>query len=151
MGLARLAAAQTDVELARTQKRPDWSVELDYAQRGPTFSNVVTLEFRIGLPLFAKNKCAELRDAMRWLRGYGGARSLDEIRCPVLLAFPEKDFVLPRKRYGERLVTSIAHAEVVDLPGVGHAAMVDDPELVARTILGFTRRHASVSWEPVAV
>ena len=94
---------------------------------------------------------AELRDAMRWLRGYGGARGLDEIHCPVLLAFPEKDFVLPRKRYGERLVRSIPHAEVVDLPGVGHAAMVDDPELVARTILGFTGRHAAVSRETVAV
>ena len=54
--LAKLAAAQTDVELARTEKRPDWSVELDYAQRGPAFSNLVSLEFRIGLPLFPKNR-----------------------------------------------------------------------------------------------
>jgi pimeloyl-ACP methyl ester carboxylesterase len=71
-----------------------------------------------------------------------GAEHLDQIRCPVLLAFPEKDHILPRRRYGERIVRQIAHAEVVDLPGVGHAAMVDDPELVARTILDFTSRHA---------
>ena len=54
--VARLAAAQTDVELARTGKRPDWSAELDYAQRGPDFSNMVSLEFHIALPLFPKNR-----------------------------------------------------------------------------------------------
>ena len=74
-----------------------------------------------------------------------GAVGLDEIDCPVLLAFPEGDVILPRTRYGEHFVRAIPHAEVVDLPGVGHAAMVDDPELVARTIAGFTRRHASAT------
>ena len=54
--LAKLAEAQTDVELARAQKRPDWSAELDYAQRGPDFSNLVSLEFHIGLPLFARHR-----------------------------------------------------------------------------------------------
>ncbi|HKP91174.1 MAG TPA: alpha/beta fold hydrolase [Thermoleophilaceae bacterium] len=75
-----------------------------------------------------------------WDNEHGGARGLDEIPPPVLLAFPEKDRILPRRRYGERLVAGIPHAEVVDLPGAGHAAMVDDPELVARTILDFTAR-----------
>src|SRR5882762_5458678 len=54
--VAKLAEARTDVELARAAKRPDWSAELDYAQRGPDFSNMVSLEFRIGLPLFAKHR-----------------------------------------------------------------------------------------------
>jgi outer membrane protein, heavy metal efflux system len=54
--LARLAAAQTDLELARAQKHPDWSAEFDYAQRGPDFSNMVSLEFHIALPLFPKNR-----------------------------------------------------------------------------------------------
>jgi pimeloyl-ACP methyl ester carboxylesterase len=73
-------------------------------------------------------------------RDYGGARDLDRIRCPVLLAFPETDRVLPRRRYGQPLINALPHAEVIDLPGVGHAPMYDDPELVARTILGFTER-----------
>jgi pimeloyl-ACP methyl ester carboxylesterase len=80
-----------------------------------------------------------------WGNEYGGARDLDQIDCPVLLAFPEKDRILPRRRYGERLVTGIPHAEAVDLPGVGHAAMADDPQLVARTILGFTARHRAAA------
>jgi pimeloyl-ACP methyl ester carboxylesterase len=83
---------------------------------------------------------ASLAEGLAWNREYGGARGLDEIRCPVLLAFPEKDRVLPRRRYGERIVTAIRHAEVVDLAGAGHAAMVDDPELVARTIVDFAAR-----------
>jgi cobalt-zinc-cadmium efflux system outer membrane protein len=52
--LAKLAEAQTEVDLARAQRRPDWSAELDYEQRGPDYSNMVSLEFHISLPLFAK-------------------------------------------------------------------------------------------------
>jgi outer membrane protein TolC len=52
--LARLDAAKTDVELARAEKRPDWSAEISYAKRGPDFSDMVSLEFRVALPLFPK-------------------------------------------------------------------------------------------------
>jgi len=45
-------AATTDVALARAEKRPDWSLEFAYAQRGPQFSNMISLEARIDLPLF---------------------------------------------------------------------------------------------------
>jgi pimeloyl-ACP methyl ester carboxylesterase len=79
-----------------------------------------------------------LGGGIEWARKHGAATALDEIRCPVLLAFPETDYVLPRRFFGERVVAGIPHAEVVDLPGVGHAAMVDDPDLVARTIADFT-------------
>ena len=48
--------ANTEVALARAEKRPDWSVEFDYAQRGPHYSNMVSLEFRVGLPLFAGSR-----------------------------------------------------------------------------------------------
>jgi hypothetical protein len=53
---ARIAAAQTEVELARADKRPDWSAELVYAKRGPDFSDMVSLEFRVGLPLFTAHR-----------------------------------------------------------------------------------------------
>jgi outer membrane protein, heavy metal efflux system len=54
--VARVDAARTDVELARAEKRPDWSAELTYAKRGPDFSDMVSLEFRVDLPLFPKNR-----------------------------------------------------------------------------------------------
>lgn len=53
---AGIDAARAEVALARAEKRPDWSAELSYAKRGPDFSDMVSLEFRIGLPLFAKNR-----------------------------------------------------------------------------------------------
>lgn len=49
-------AADLDVALARADKRPDWSVELAYAQREPHYSNMVSLQFRIGLPLFSAQR-----------------------------------------------------------------------------------------------
>ncbi|MEO7773869.1 MAG: TolC family protein [Steroidobacteraceae bacterium] len=53
---ARIAAAHTNVELAKSEKRPDWSGELTYALRGAPYSNMVSLQFRIGLPLFARDR-----------------------------------------------------------------------------------------------
>jgi pimeloyl-ACP methyl ester carboxylesterase len=75
----------------------------------------------------------------------GGWVALELARRGRARSVVERDRILPRRRYGDPLVEQIAHAEVVDLPGVGHAAMVDDPELVARTILGFTARHATAA------
>jgi cobalt-zinc-cadmium efflux system outer membrane protein len=53
---ARIDAAQTDVALARAERRPDWSAGLRYAKRGPDFSDMASLQFTIGLPLFAKHR-----------------------------------------------------------------------------------------------
>jgi outer membrane protein, heavy metal efflux system len=51
---SQIDAARLAVDLARAQRRPDWSAELAFAKRGPDFSDMVSLEFRIGLPLFTK-------------------------------------------------------------------------------------------------
>ena len=53
---SKIAAAQSDVQLARAAKRPDWSAELAYGHRTAAFSDMVSLEFRIGLPLFTKHR-----------------------------------------------------------------------------------------------
>lgn len=49
-------SAEAEVALARAEKRPDWSMELAYADRGPDYSNMISLEFRIGLPLFSSRR-----------------------------------------------------------------------------------------------
>jgi cobalt-zinc-cadmium efflux system outer membrane protein len=54
--VAGLEVARTEVSLARAERRPDWSAEMSFAKRGPDFSDMVSLEFRVGLPLFAKNR-----------------------------------------------------------------------------------------------
>ena len=49
-------AAATDIALARAEKKPDWSLEVAYAQRGPDFSNMLSVEVRVDLPLFAAHR-----------------------------------------------------------------------------------------------
>lgn len=51
---AQLALARSEIDLARAEKRSDWSAELTYAKRGSAFSDMVSLEFRVGLPLFSR-------------------------------------------------------------------------------------------------
>jgi cobalt-zinc-cadmium efflux system outer membrane protein len=53
---AGLELARAEVALAKAERRPDWSAEFSYAKRGPDFSDMVSLEFRIGLPLFGGHR-----------------------------------------------------------------------------------------------
>jgi pimeloyl-ACP methyl ester carboxylesterase len=58
--------------------------------------------------------------------------------CPVRIGWPERDRTLPFEHYGAEFCASFPQAELVRLPAVGHIAMFDDPELIARTILEVT-------------
>jgi pimeloyl-ACP methyl ester carboxylesterase len=62
---------------------------------------------------------------------------LGEIRCPVRIAYGTLDFMLGGLT-APRFAAAIPDADLVALPGLGHVPMLDDPELVARTILEFT-------------
>ena len=53
---ARIEVARSEVALARAEKRPDWGAGLSYAKRGDAFSDMISLEFRIGLPLFSATR-----------------------------------------------------------------------------------------------
>jgi outer membrane protein TolC len=50
------AAAEADLKLAAAATKPDWSLELSYAQRGAAYSNMVSLMVRMDLPLFASQR-----------------------------------------------------------------------------------------------
>ena len=65
-------------------------------------------------------------------------RPLPDPGVPVLLAWAEKDRLLPAPRYSAPWRNAVPTAEWRVLPGVGHVPMIDDPELVARTILDWT-------------
>jgi pimeloyl-ACP methyl ester carboxylesterase len=62
---------------------------------------------------------------------------LGEIRVPVRVAYGTLDLMLGGFT-APRFAAAIPGAELVPLPAVGHVPMLDDPELVARTILDFT-------------
>jgi pimeloyl-ACP methyl ester carboxylesterase len=62
---------------------------------------------------------------------------LGEIQVPVRVAYGMLDLMLGVFT-APRFAAAIPCAELVPLPAVGHVPMLDDPELVARTILDFT-------------
>lgn len=48
--------AQAEVHEAEAAKRPDWGVELSYGRRGSAFSDMVSLQFTLDLPLFPRTR-----------------------------------------------------------------------------------------------
>ena len=63
---------------------------------------------------------------------------LDPLPCPITVAWSEKDVIVPVAAYGPNAGQRLPQATFVTLPDVGHDPMMDDPELVSRTILGVT-------------
>lgn len=53
---AREQVAQAALERARAAKHPDWSVSAMYGKRAPNLSDMVTLQFGVSLPLFARHR-----------------------------------------------------------------------------------------------
>lgn len=64
----------------------------------------------------------------------GPPKTLDGITCPVLLAWGARDRILPLRTYSPRLRQMLPGARWIELSGVGHLPMSDDPDLVVRTI-----------------
>lgn len=53
---ARLEAVAAEVDLARAEKSPDWTVSASYGHRRGGASDMLMLEFAIDLPLFTTNR-----------------------------------------------------------------------------------------------
>jgi cobalt-zinc-cadmium efflux system outer membrane protein len=49
---ARSRVMDAEVAAAQAEKRPDWSLELAYQQRGPQFGNLVSVQLSLDLPVF---------------------------------------------------------------------------------------------------
>lgn len=60
--------------------------------------------------------------------------SLDPAPCPITLAWSAADRIFPPSVNGTRAQQLIPQARYVELPGVGHVPMIDDPLLCAETI-----------------
>jgi outer membrane protein TolC len=68
--------AQSEADLAKAATKSDWGMELSYQQRGPTYSNMVSLQVSIDLPLFTDRR--QNRDAAAKLALVEQARALRE-------------------------------------------------------------------------
>ncbi len=60
---------------------------------------------------------------------------LDRIACPVLLATPQADRVLPGPRHAPRYRREIPGVEAITLADCGHVPMWDDTKLVTKLIV----------------
>jgi pimeloyl-ACP methyl ester carboxylesterase len=63
---------------------------------------------------------------------------LNPLPCPITVGCSEKDALLPMAEYASALSERLPQATFEVLAGVGHEPMIDDPGLVARTILALT-------------
>ncbi|HEX3519413.1 MAG TPA: alpha/beta hydrolase [Solirubrobacteraceae bacterium] len=72
-------------------------------------------------------------------------KDLGRISCPVRLASPQFDRVLPAARHAPRYRREIPGVEAVTLTGCGHVPMWDDTRQVLRTIIEFVERHRAAS------
>lgn len=52
----QIDVARNDAALARAANKPDWDLEVAYAQRGSQFSNMLSVQVSIDLPLFQSNR-----------------------------------------------------------------------------------------------
>lgn len=62
-------------------------------------------------------------------------RPLNPVPCPIMLAWSQYDRIFPLEVNGEYARMLIPEAQWRVLPGVGHLSMLDNPKLVADTIL----------------
>jgi pimeloyl-ACP methyl ester carboxylesterase len=79
------------------------------------------------------------QSALRASVGMRIPAGLSRISVPVRIAYGTVDFMLGALT-APRFAAAIPGAELIPLPGLGHVPMLDDPELVAATILDFTSR-----------
>ena len=93
-------------------------------------------------------ECSVYFELMEAITRDGPPKSFDGVSVPVLLVWGTRDRILPPKRYSERLRRMLPNAEWVELKGLGHMPMSDDPELVGRTIASFVARAGERSPVP---
>ncbi len=108
-----------------------WQV-VAHGERMPPAAAAQMIRDSVGCPVYFELIEAIAKD--------GPPEDFGDVTCPVLLAWGTKDRILPTPRYSNRLRQMLPNAEWVELPGVGHVPMSDDPELVADTISNFVAR-----------
>jgi pimeloyl-ACP methyl ester carboxylesterase len=87
--------------------------------------------------------CTVLPDILDGARANGPIQPIVDVGCRLRIAWSLHDRVLPFMRYGAPMLATVPTAEFEFLPGVGHVPMIDDPVLVANTILAFVETTES--------
>ena len=70
----------------------------------------------------------------------GALQPLDVGDTPVMIAWGERDQVIPFDTYGRPMLAKVSGADNMMMPGVGHVPMYDDPKQIVDIILKTTAR-----------
>ncbi|MFD8104456.1 alpha/beta fold hydrolase [Nocardia fluminea] len=62
------------------------------------------------------------------------ARAYGELGVPVLIAWPEEDRIIPLRPHGMGWRALVPDARWIEIGGVGHVPMIDEPDLVKRLL-----------------
>ena len=62
-----IAEAQASLSLAQESHSPDWGIEVGYSKRGPTFSDMVSAQLILDLPVFPANRQDRLSASKKYL------------------------------------------------------------------------------------
>jgi pimeloyl-ACP methyl ester carboxylesterase len=81
--------------------------------------------------------CTVLTDLLDGASENGSIQPVADVGCRVRVVWGLNDRMLPFMRYGAPMLAAVPNAEFEFLWGVGHVPMIDDPVLVANTILSF--------------
>jgi len=81
--------------------------------------------------------CTALPEILDGARDNGPINPVSDVGCRVRIVWGLKDRMLPFMRYGAPMLAAVPAAEFKLIPGVGHVPMIDDPALIANTILDF--------------
>lgn len=73
--------------------------------------------------------------------GQAALRGLDRIQVPTMIAWPQRDRVLPVSRRTARFATEIPGVVIRELADVGHIPTWDNPSLITGTITEWVTSH----------
>src|SRR5215207_2370057 len=86
----------------------------------------------------SSTRCSIVDDVFATMRdGSGRVVDLDRVQAPTLIAWGEKDRLLPMDRHSEGFRTQIPGVRFRVLRGLGHTPMWDDPAQIAEMIADF--------------
>jgi len=86
----------------------------------------------------SSTRCSVVDDVFVTMRnGAGRVVDLDQVKAPTLVAWGEKDRLLPIDRHAERFRTEVPGGQFRVLRGLGHTPMWDDPAQIAELIADF--------------
>jgi pimeloyl-ACP methyl ester carboxylesterase len=90
-------------------------------------------------------RCDVFDDVVRALKHEDAPTLLHPLPCPIRIVWGTSDRILPMNRYSSHWRSVLPGAEWVELGGLGHVPMYDDPEMVARSILELTTRSTEAT------